>query len=98
MLLFLATEVYSCKFGTFLYNTERERSLYHLKEKTVSIWTYINNNKQRFLNLAYQEEKQDSLENIPITNYHELKVWQELFLKYTDLNNIIKTTYYDPPE
>ena len=49
----IANEVYTCKFGTFLYNTERERKKYHLKEKTVSIWTYINHKKDKYLNPFY---------------------------------------------
>ena len=45
LLLFIATEVYTCKYGTFLCNSERERHKYKLREKTVSIWTHINHFK-----------------------------------------------------
>mmetsp|Transcript_19286 Transcript_19286/g.26946 ORF Transcript_19286/g.26946 Transcript_19286/m.26946 type:complete len:376 (-) Transcript_19286:13-1140(-) len=41
---FLATiafHTYSCRFGTFLYNTDMEREKYKVESKTVSLWTYM---------------------------------------------------------
>ena len=35
----LIDEVYNCRFGTFLYDCEQERS--SIKNSTVSLWTYI---------------------------------------------------------
>ena len=45
LLIFLAEEVYSCKYGTFLGNCERDRDNLKLDSKTESIWTYIYLNK-----------------------------------------------------
>ncbi|KAL6075474.1 Carrier protein, mitochondrial [Balamuthia mandrillaris] len=54
LLVTLADEVYNCRFGTFLYNSEKER----LKDndtprQTVSVWTWIYVHKQSFLNPFY---------------------------------------------
>uniref|UniRef100_A0A0K0E3G7 phosphatidylinositol-3,5-bisphosphate 3-phosphatase n=1 Tax=Strongyloides stercoralis TaxID=6248 RepID=A0A0K0E3G7_STRER len=53
-LLFLAEELYSCRFGTFLFNNECERiKEHHCPTTTVSIWTHIYNNYKEFINLNY---------------------------------------------
>merc|ERR1712048_211245 len=41
-LMFLADEVYSCRFGTFLFNCEQDRKEYDLENTTQSIWSYVN--------------------------------------------------------
>ena len=55
LLLFLADHVYSCLFGNFLGNCERERNDLGVKEKTISIWSYVMNstNAARFRNSQY---------------------------------------------
>ncbi|KAF3836713.1 hypothetical protein F7725_004177 [Dissostichus mawsoni] len=43
--LFLITvldHLYSCLFGTFLYNSEQERAAKEVQTQTVSLWSYIN--------------------------------------------------------
>merc|ERR1712156_392854 len=40
-LMFLADEVYSCRFGTFLFNCERERKENNLAQTTRSIWSHV---------------------------------------------------------
>ena len=42
MLLFIAEHLYSCKYGTFFYNSELERLSKRLKTETVSMWMEIN--------------------------------------------------------
>lgn len=45
---------YSCRFGTFLYNTERQRVEANIREKTVSFWTYVNAHRDDFINPCYR--------------------------------------------
>ncbi len=40
-LRFLADEAYNCKFGTFLFNNMKEREDEKVKERTVSIWSFV---------------------------------------------------------
>lgn len=42
----LLDAVYSCQFGTFLCNSEKDRRGMRLQERTVSLWTLINSNPQ----------------------------------------------------
>ncbi|OXA60801.1 Myotubularin-related protein 2 [Folsomia candida] len=55
-LITILDHLYSCRFGTFLYNTERERWTNDLKKKTVSLWSSINSRKELYLNPFYCEE------------------------------------------
>ena len=41
LLLFIADNVYTCKYGTFFFNSEAERKKERLRENTISIWMEI---------------------------------------------------------
>eukprot|EP00904_Undaria_pinnatifida_P013356 jgi/Undpi1/9150/HiC_scaffold_26.g11608.m1 len=58
LLAFVAEHAYSGLFGTFLCDTERRRLRLKLKERTVSIWTVILNNRTRFANPNYRESQE----------------------------------------
>lgn len=40
-LIAIADSVYNCRFGTFLYNSEKERVDMNLRSRTVSLWACI---------------------------------------------------------
>jgi Myotubularin-like phosphatase domain len=40
-LLCLSDHLYSCRFGTLLFNCEKERRETNLKERCASLWTYL---------------------------------------------------------
>eukprot|EP00698_Gefionella_okellyi_P007063 TRINITY_DN171_c0_g2_i1.p2 TRINITY_DN171_c0_g2~~TRINITY_DN171_c0_g2_i1.p2 ORF type:complete len:865 (-),score=192.26 TRINITY_DN171_c0_g2_i1:2540-5134(-) len=41
-LLAIVAELHACRFGTFLCSTEKERITLQVRERTVSLWTYLN--------------------------------------------------------
>ncbi|EGF79489.1 hypothetical protein BATDEDRAFT_1949, partial [Batrachochytrium dendrobatidis JAM81] len=53
LLGFLFIHLYSCQFGTFLFNNERERREFTLNTSKVSIWDHIAVNRESFLNPLY---------------------------------------------
>lgn len=55
LLVALAEHCYSGRFGTFLYDCERERSLAKVMETTVAMWTYVlhPSNRAAFCNPVY---------------------------------------------
>jgi len=68
LLLFLAEELYSGKFGTFLGNCEYDRKQMKVIDNTESIWTYIMLEKARFTNRYYNPvATRDIIECIPMT-------------------------------
>ena len=94
LLVFLSHHVYSCKFGTFLWNSDRERKLRKIKEFTVSIWSYINANIEFFTNPFYK------LHLDRIRPFHSMAVisfWKEHFLLHTHLSkSCMKTECTNP--
>lgn len=93
LLHFLAHEVYTCKFGTFLFDCESERVEMNVRKKTVSIWTYVNKNIMEFINPFYQKDVNhggyfgitDAFNYniiIPMTDDISITLFQEHFLKW----------------
>jgi len=50
----LVQHVYSCLFGEFLCNTERDRSSQRVRQLTTSVWTLLSRQNIRFVNVLYQ--------------------------------------------
>ena len=51
--MFLADEIHTNKYGTFIGNCERDRDYLQLENKTESIWTQVYLDKDRFINKFY---------------------------------------------
>ena len=49
----LLYHLYSCQYGTFLYNSEKERLESGVKDKTRSVWDYFLSRREQFLNDKY---------------------------------------------
>ena len=83
LLYFLASEIFTGKYGTFLFNNEQERETYNARKKTVSIWTYVKENEFRFLNPIYNPD-----DNLPfIMNYKRVQLWSKYFFRFEDGDN-----------
>lgn len=53
-LLVISDHVYSCRFGTFLTDTEKERELfYSIRQRTNCLWEYLDD-KSELINLDYK--------------------------------------------
>lgn len=78
----LLYHLFSCQYGTFLYNNEKERLDSHVQEKTRSVWDYFLSRKEQFLNDKYDETIDDNIRGkerliLPVTS--EVRWWHELF-------------------
>lgn len=85
LLVYLSEEIYSNKFGTFLFNCEREMEENNAKEVTISIWSDIFLNKIKYINPYYKEIKEPL--NIK-TGVQYLTIWKEFFYKYINVGLI----------
>ena len=79
-LLFVAEHCHSSRFGTFLFNTDRERKEAGVRERTVSLWTAALNAPfvDRFRNGSYEPTAR------PLwirCNPRFIQVWQGLFFQ-----------------
>lgn len=55
LLLTILQHIYTCQFGTFLMDSDYDREKYDLKSKTISLWSYVNNNLDEYVNQEYFE-------------------------------------------
>ena len=84
LLYFLANEIYTGKYGTFLFNNDQEREKFNAKKKTLSVWNYVKENEYKFINPIY-EPKDDS----PfVMNYKRIQLWNKYFFRFESGDNI----------
>lgn len=68
---------YSCQYGSFLCNSEKEAKLDEkISETTVSVWDYFLSRKSEFNNPAYVKPTGDE---VIFPNFMEIKWWCELY-------------------
>ncbi|KAM4611918.1 myotubularin-related protein 1a isoform 2-T2 [Polymixia lowei] len=81
--LFLITvldHLYSCLFGTFLYNSEQERVAKQVQTKTVSLWSYINSQPEDFTNPFYVDYEHHVL--YPLASTRHLELWTSYYTRW----------------
>ena len=80
-LMAVADEMYSCRFGTFLDNTDRERVQLRRDQTTESLWTYMFHpgEKNRFLNAQYHRCERTIW---PSSNAKRLVLWEAYYLRW----------------
>ncbi|XP_053271941.1 myotubularin-related protein 1a isoform X1 [Pleuronectes platessa] len=81
--LFLITvldHLYSCLFGTFLYNSEEERAAKEVQTKTVSLWSYINSQPEDFTNPFYVDYEHHVL--YPLVSSRHLELWTSYYARW----------------
>ena len=79
-LICILDHLYSCKYGTFLCDKIKERKEYKLSERTLSLWTHLQNctNADKFLNIFYNPT---SKQLIPKYSLKVLKFWKGWHLR-----------------
>ena len=78
----LLYHLYSCQYGTFLYNSEKERKESQVREKTRSVWDYFLSRKEQFLNDQYDgtiDDNERGHERLIFPRTGEVRWWNELF-------------------
>jgi len=95
--LVVLDHVYSCRFGTFLGNSDKEREQMG-RDDCTSLWSYIKYNKALLRNPHYLDP---FLEDTPTTHIllpnlskilRNVTVWKEFFYRWSSVPSII-----DPP-
>eukprot|EP01125_Pyxidicula_operculata_P019843 TRINITY_DN721_c4_g1_i4.p1 TRINITY_DN721_c4_g1~~TRINITY_DN721_c4_g1_i4.p1 ORF type:complete len:935 (-),score=198.52 TRINITY_DN721_c4_g1_i4:462-3266(-) len=82
-LIELLDHSYSCAFGTFLFNCERERVELKLQDKTPSLWLFLDKNIHNYTNPWYK--RVDGIlfpENLQMRH---LALWERVFMRWDDL-------------
>ena len=93
-LLFIANNINSGLYGTFLYDSEKDREKYNAKNKTMSCWTEILNNINFYKNQFYEEKSRGIYFFTPNFAMSRIRLWEEYFLPFTQINlNISYDSY-----
>jgi len=75
--------LYSCQYGTFLYNSEKARTEAKVHERTSSVWAYFLARKSDFTNPNYDggdiDDTVPGKERLLIPNAEKVRWWHELF-------------------
>lgn len=78
----LLYHLYSCQYGTFLYNSEKERIDTNVKAKTRSVWDYFLARREQFTNPCYDSVIDDNMrgkERLLFPHPSEVRWWSEVF-------------------
>lgn len=81
--LFLVTvldHLYSGLFGTFLYNSEQERTAQEVQSKTISLWSYINSQTEDFTNPFFVDYEHHVL--YPLVSSRHLELWTGYYARW----------------
>ncbi|XP_043275245.1 myotubularin-related protein 2 isoform X2 [Venturia canescens] len=81
-LITILDHLYSCRFGTFLFSSERERVQEQVKQRTVSLWSYTNSQLSLYQNPLYRAGPHYHLVLIPIASMRHIKPWKSLYCRW----------------
>ena len=86
----LLYHLYSCQYGTFLYNSEKQRVDAKVMERTSSVWDYFLCRKQEFTNPDFDPSVDDHVkgkERILLPRLKDIRWWHQLFGRTDDEMN-----------
>ena len=79
----LLYHLYSCQYGTFLYDSEKARADARVQERTRSVWDYFLARRDQFVNKEYTgctiDERERDRERLIFPRPAEVRWWNELF-------------------
>ncbi|AAS50924.2 ABR152Cp [Eremothecium gossypii ATCC 10895] len=75
----LVYHLYSCQYGTFIFDNEQERVLREASKVTRSVWDYFRSRPREFTNPAYKPVGPDEEEDWLLPDLNKLQWWWQLF-------------------
>jgi len=96
LLLRIMDELHTCLYGTFLYNSQKQRIEKRVYEETSSLWDAILLEKDRYLNPKYRPKSKHLYFDLP---RHSFKLWTSYYLRWkepTFLDGFESGIYEDP--
>ncbi|XP_064636835.1 myotubularin-related protein 2-like isoform X2 [Lineus longissimus] len=80
-LITILDHLYSCLFGTFLFNSEQIRVREELPQKTVSLWSYINSDPEEYLNPLYASYLNQHV-LYPVASMRRIELWSRYYIRW----------------
>ncbi|XP_005355464.1 myotubularin-related protein 6 [Microtus ochrogaster] len=81
-LLQIHEHVHSCQFGNFIGNCQKEREELKLKEKTYSLWPFLLDDRQKYLNPLYSSKSERLTVLEPNTVSFNFKFWRNMYHQF----------------
>jgi myotubularin-related protein 6/7/8 len=80
-LITIQEHVYSCQYGTFIGNCDRQREELNLRQKSYSLWGYIVSHNDEFVNPLYERStNRDVLR--PNVVPQNIRFWRGLYCRF----------------
>uniref|UniRef100_A0A1A8GKD4 Phosphatidylinositol-3,5-bisphosphate 3-phosphatase MTMR2 n=1 Tax=Nothobranchius korthausae TaxID=1143690 RepID=A0A1A8GKD4_9TELE len=79
-LVTILDHLYSCLFGTFLWNSEQQRLKEEIPKRTVSLWSYVNSQLEEFTNPLYVNYSNHVL--FPVVGLRHLELWVGYYIRW----------------
>mmetsp|Transcript_16558 Transcript_16558/g.27628 ORF Transcript_16558/g.27628 Transcript_16558/m.27628 type:complete len:862 (-) Transcript_16558:297-2882(-) len=79
LLVFIMDAVFSCQFGNFLGNCDKDRDDLKCQETTKSVWSYVLFHESSFINGSYQEHPGPLW---PCTSPRKCNLWGRYFFRW----------------
>ena len=95
----LLYHLYSCQYGTFLYNNEKERIDADAKDRTQSVWQYFLARREQFVNPDYDPVVDDNVlgkERIIFPQADKTRWWASVFGREDAEMNAPEPQYHAP--
>ncbi|SCU93338.1 LAME_0F03444g1_1 [Lachancea meyersii CBS 8951] len=92
----LVYHLYSCQYGTFLFDSEQERASQDAQHKTRSVWDYFRSRKAEFTNADYKTTDIDDDDWI-LPDLKNIAWWWQLFGKRNEEMNVATTSSAERP-
>lgn len=82
-LITILDHLYSCRFGTFLCNTERDR-VNEAKKSTVSLWSWMNSTPDLYRNPLFVEPEYTQVQTVlkPVASMRHIRLWKGLYCRW----------------
>uniref|UniRef100_A0A671NLU1 Myotubularin n=1 Tax=Sinocyclocheilus anshuiensis TaxID=1608454 RepID=A0A671NLU1_9TELE len=80
LLVVILDHLYSCRFGTFLYNCESARESNNVRVKTVSLWSFVDSDTSLYINPFYTSESSRVL--YPVASMRHLELWVTYYIRW----------------
>ncbi|XP_059384788.1 myotubularin-like isoform X3 [Carassius carassius] len=80
LLVVILDHLYSCRFGTFLYNCESARESNNVRVKTVSLWSFVSSDTSFYVNPFYTPESSRVL--YPVASMRHLELWVTYYIRW----------------
>ena len=80
-LIAILEHTYSCQYGTFIGNCDKQRNELKLKENTYSLWGYLVTHNDEFVNPLYDRETQSQILTLNLSPQN-IKFWRGLYCRF----------------